>query len=79
MWVKCLFSVCKWLVQSGGSCPTYTVASAGLQNALRSVLGVHWKLVVLQKFGVRTQSQDLKEQISTGAIRVNKVSVAASI
>lgn len=46
-----------------GSCLTYTVAPAGLENTLRSFLCILWKLIVLQEFGIGTQSQDLRENI----------------
>lgn len=45
-----------------GSCLTYTVASTGPKNTLRSSPGILWKLIVFQEFRVRTQSQDLREE-----------------
>lgn len=52
-----------------GSCLTYTVASAGLENTSSPLLGILRELVVFQEFRVRTQSQNLrkedKQQITT--------------
>lgn len=45
-----------------GSCLTYTSATARLQDTLCSVFDVFWELAILQKFRVRTQSQDLGEK-----------------
>lgn len=36
------------------------MAPAGVEDSPRSLLGVLWKLVVFQEFGVRTQSQHLR-------------------
>lgn len=44
-----------------GSCLTYAVTSAALQNTPRSFLGILWELVVFQELRVGTQSQDLRE------------------
>lgn len=46
----------------GGSRLTYTVASAGLEDTPRSLLGVRRELVVLQELGVSAQGQDLREE-----------------
>lgn len=43
-----------------GSCLTYTVASAGLENTACSLFGILWKHVVFQEFRVTTHSQDLQ-------------------
>lgn len=48
-----------------GSCLTYAAAAARLQDTPRSVFGVFWELVILHKFRVRTQSQDLGDKKMT--------------
>lgn len=48
-----------------GSCLTYTSAAARLQDTPRSVFGIFWELVILQKFRVRTHSQDLGDKKMT--------------
>lgn len=58
-----------------GSCLTYTVASTGLENTLRSFLGILWKLVVFQEFRVRTQSQDLMEEDKTTTTYLTLISI----
>lgn len=45
-----------------GSCLTYTVAATGVQDSLRSLFGIFWKLVVFQELRVSAKSQDLREE-----------------
>lgn len=61
VWVKLLAELGEEL--------TYAAASTSLQNTPCSLLGIFWKLVILQKFRVRTQSHHLSED---GSIRIKQ-------